>query len=226
MPAASAPPTFPFPPSLPLPVVGVVLTGGASTRMGCPKALLPMPDGLPLAARQVLTLLQAGCKSVLVVGGAHFDPISDALAALPAFAGLPWRLLLNPNWRKGRITTVQTALHALKSPYLASAALFLPVDAAGIRPETLFLLLSAFQKGLGERKTPLRPTYNGQKGNALLVPAAQFEAILALPPTDRLDQWAAPRALPVPLPDPALLANCNTPAQWSDLRGNLARESR
>lgn len=57
-------------------MVGVVLTGGASRRMGRTKALIEI-DGVPMAARAADALRVAGCESVLAYGG---DP--DELASL------------------------------------------------------------------------------------------------------------------------------------------------
>lgn len=60
-------------------MVGVVLTGGASRRMGRTKALIEI-DGVPMAVRVADALRVAGCASVLGYGG---DP--DELSSL----GLP-----------------------------------------------------------------------------------------------------------------------------------------
>ncbi len=57
-------------------MVGVVLTGGASRRMGRTKALIEI-DGVPMAVRVANALRFAGCASVLGYGG---DP--DELASL------------------------------------------------------------------------------------------------------------------------------------------------
>lgn len=57
-------------------VPGVVLTGGASRRMGRNKALIRI-DGTPLADRVAATLRRGGCEPVVAIGG---DP--ELLAAL------------------------------------------------------------------------------------------------------------------------------------------------
>jgi molybdenum cofactor guanylyltransferase len=63
--------------------VGVVMTGGASRRMGRDKATLAI-DGVPMASRVADRLVQAGCQPVLCVGGDEgalralgFDVIAD-----------------------------------------------------------------------------------------------------------------------------------------------------
>lgn len=60
-------------------LVGAILTGGSSRRMGTTKALIEI-DGVPMAARVAAALRAAGCSSVLALGG---DP--DELEPL----GLP-----------------------------------------------------------------------------------------------------------------------------------------
>lgn len=192
-------------------VAGVVLSGGASSRMGSPKALLPVAGGMPLAARQALTLHEAGCSPVCLVTGRHDAEIRAALGAVGALASIGLEIHENSDWAQGRATSVQRALRAVGGR--AAAALLMPVDAVGIRADTLAAVVAAFREGDGTR--PLRPTYDGQKGNALLIPAARFAEVLALPADARIDAWAAPLAVPVPCDDPALLANCNTPADWA-----------
>jgi molybdopterin-guanine dinucleotide biosynthesis protein A len=52
-------------------MVGAVLTGGASRRMGRTKALIEL-DGVPMARRVADALALAGCTSVIASGG---DPV-------------------------------------------------------------------------------------------------------------------------------------------------------
>jgi molybdenum cofactor guanylyltransferase len=49
-----------------LPLHGLVLAGGHSTRMGADKATLMHPDGRPLARRTLDMLEQAGCETVVI----------------------------------------------------------------------------------------------------------------------------------------------------------------
>ncbi|HEY7628192.1 MAG TPA: molybdenum cofactor guanylyltransferase [Ilumatobacteraceae bacterium] len=57
-------------------VLGAVLCGGSSTRMGSDKATLPV-DGVPMARRVADSLLAAGCAPIVAVGGD-----ADRLASL------------------------------------------------------------------------------------------------------------------------------------------------
>lgn len=194
-----------MPPAVPSPPAGVVLSGGASRRMGRPKALLPWGGGT-LAEAQLAALETAGCVPCRIVTGAHDAPIRAALGGE--------RCIFNARWEEGRATSLQAALRALPR---ASGWLFLPVDAAGVRPATLRALLHAARSSPAEA---WRPCCNGRPGYALWIPSALFRGILSLPPDARLDEWAAPRARRLECGDPALLRNLNTPEDWETLAGN------
>ncbi|CAN5787101.1 molybdenum cofactor guanylyltransferase [soil metagenome] len=60
-------------------VVGAVLCGGASRRMGTPKALVEV-DGVPMAARVAGAMSQAGAGRIVLVGG---DPAWSTRLHLP-----------------------------------------------------------------------------------------------------------------------------------------------
>jgi molybdopterin-guanine dinucleotide biosynthesis protein A len=80
-------------------MLGVVLAGGESRRMGRDKALVEV-NGLPLWRRQVTVLLDAGAQRVVVVrrrgqesieyGDCHFDVFQDSgpLAGIHAALGI------------------------------------------------------------------------------------------------------------------------------------------
>ena len=65
----------------PMPVAGAVLVGGASRRMGRPKALIEV-DGSPMVVRVAAALSAGGCAPVRLIGG---------LATLPDDVGYPRR---------------------------------------------------------------------------------------------------------------------------------------
>ena len=49
-------------------LIGAVLCGGASRRMGTDKAFIEI-DGVPMARRVASALADAGCESIYAVGG-------------------------------------------------------------------------------------------------------------------------------------------------------------
>lgn len=83
--------------------IGVVLAGGASRRMGTPKATLGLA-GRPLAARAVDLLAAAGLEAVVV---------SKAGSPLPA---LEARVIAEPDEPRHPLTGIVTALREMRRP--------------------------------------------------------------------------------------------------------------
>lgn len=194
---------------------GIILAAGASSRMGRAKALLDLPSGKVLAQHQADILMAAGLTDVIVVLGHGMEAIAAKLDD-PRI-----RIAYNPAWERGRISSLQVGL---RSSGAADGALVLPVDSAGVKPDTLRRVLDAAGRSPA---LAIRPTYEGRPGRLLWIAAALFEEILGVEPTPdfRLDDWIADRATPLPVDDPAILHNVNTPDEWARVRDALG-ESR
>ncbi len=100
---------------------GVVLAGGASSRMGTDKALIPW-QGVPLARHMAATLAEAGCAPVVQIGG-------DAATGVAVVADR------HPG--QGPLGGVLTACAELGAPWLMVAA----CDLGLLRPATVRRLL-------------------------------------------------------------------------------------
>lgn len=176
--------------------------------MGSPKALLRGRAGLPLAALQAQTLRAGGCDPVAVVLGSEIARIRRELPEdLPTVE--------NPRWAQGRASSLQAGIRAFPE---ADGFLFLPVDAAGVSPETVRAILTA----AAEAPAGIwRPEYQGRVGHLLWIPREPARALLQLPAEARIDEWVRPLARMLVLDDPAILRNVNTPAEWAALAGSL-----
>lgn len=181
---------------------GILLAAGASTRMGQPKALLKLPGGATLAEDQANRLRLAGCRDVWMVVGAHAEAILDRQHGIP--------IAYNPAWASGRWSSVRAGLMAAD---VAGGYLLLPIDSAGIRPATLRALLDAADTASA---LALRPVHHGRPGRCLWLSRRLRDRLLATEaaPETRLDEWVAPYQHPVPVEDPAILNNLNTPGDW------------
>ncbi|MDR0993980.1 MAG: nucleotidyltransferase family protein [Verrucomicrobiota bacterium] len=182
--------------------VGIVLAAGASSRMGRPKALLCDPDAVPLAARQARVLQEGGCSSTAVVLGCAAEALRPHLP--PAL-----EIRVNARWSQGRVSSMQTGMQAFPD---AAGWLFLPVDAAGVKPTTIRMLLDAAEK---DPAHIWRPTYKGEKGNLLWIPACLAQRMALLSADARMDEWVEPMARRLEMPDAAVLRNVNTPEEWA-----------
>ena len=187
---------------------GIVLAAGASQRMGSPKALLRGRDGVPLAAVQAAVLSAGGCAAVAVVLGSESERIRGELPE-----GL--RTVENARWAQGRASSLQAGIGAFPG---VDGFLFLPVDAAGVKAETIRAVLAAAEREPG---AIWRPVHGGEKGNLLWVPQAAGRELLRLPAEARVDEWARTRSRKLEVDDAAILRNLNTPEEWAAVRESM-----
>ena len=112
------------------PPFGVVLTGGASRRMGRTKALVEI-DGVPMAAMVAASLRAAGCVRVVAVGG---DPGELAALDLP--------VLPDDHPGEGPLTGLATAMRVFEMHGLADL-LVVACDLPFVGPADLGRLVQA-----------------------------------------------------------------------------------
>ena len=79
----------------------LLLSAGASTRMGTAKALLDW-DGRPLLQHQIDALIEAGCDPVIVVLGHQADLIRSHITCRT-----PCRTVVNHRYSEGRASSVR-----------------------------------------------------------------------------------------------------------------------
>lgn len=185
----------------------VILAAGRSTRMGHPKALTLLPDGLRALERVVGTCEAAGVPLPLVVLGEHHDEVR---AALPHLDGRV-RWLRNPRPDAGRTGSLQCGLAAASAP----AVLVLPIDHPLVAPETLARLL----------ETPgawVVPARGDRGGHPLKLAGVALSAVLSAPPSVPLRDVPAMMGLEpvrVPVDDPGILQNLDAPGDVAALHG-------
>lgn len=184
-------------------IAAVVLAAGASTRMGRPKALLRHGERSFVACAVDLATL-AGCAPIVVVTGAQ--AIDEPLAA---------RIVENPGWPLGQLSSLQRGLAALADP---SGVLVLTVDRPHLQPATIVALVAAFGDA---PECVWQPEHAGQRGHPLIWPAALLPALRALPPDGDprplLREHAALRRS-LAVDDPATLDNLDRPEDLARLR--------
>ncbi|MCZ9883217.1 nicotine blue oxidoreductase [Arthrobacter sp. B2a2-09] len=124
--------------SSPAPTIGVLLAGGAGTRLGLgPKALLPF-RGQTLVEVLAKTLLDSGCRQVVVVLGAGAEDVRHA-------TDLGEYLVVdNPEWASGMASSFRTGVAAAAPGHNVLVAL---VDQPGLTPGVVARLLAAHQPG-------------------------------------------------------------------------------
>jgi len=187
-------------------VAALLLAAGESRRMGKPKSLLEW-RGQPLLAYQVRQLHQAGVGEVVVVAG------HDAGRVRAVAEGAGARVVVNPSYRDGRATSLRVGAEAL--PPDVETVLILSVD----QPRTAAVhrrLIDAHQAAGALITTPL---HAGRGGHPILLAGSLLEELrLVTEATEGLRalvrRYDAQR-LRVPMDDPSVLLEFNTPAEYA-----------
>ncbi len=172
-------------------VHAVILTGGASRRMGRPKALLPWKNGTFISFW--VDTLTAHCESVTVVTGAHHDVIARAV---PESA----RVAHATDWRRGMRASLRHGSRATP----AGDLLIAHVDRPTVSPETVAMLVH------DSASCPILPRYRGTLGHPIRVPQwfrPRLERMDTTPLRDLLNRM---RCKPLDVNDQGVRANINT----------------
>ncbi|HLT35947.1 MAG TPA: nucleotidyltransferase family protein [Enhygromyxa sp.] len=191
-------------------VAALILAGGASARMGQPKALLEL-DGLSFVEQGVAAVRAGGCARVIVVDGAHR---LDGLA----LAGV--ELVHNDRWQLGPLSSVQVGLRrALELEPGLAGLLVHHVERPRVRGQTIAGLLAASEREPG---TLWQPSVGGRSGHPMLWPGELFDALLGLDPARDSARTlvrgaAAGLRRKLAVDDRGVLDNIDTPADLARL---------
>ncbi len=145
----------------------LVLAAGASTRMGQPKAALPLPDGHTFLSRAVHTLLEAGFPRVVVVTGSHDDVVRGAWGG----SAQAIRFVSNPEWELGQLTSLLAGLDAVEVPALEGILVTL-VDVPLVAIDTVRAITDAWCR---TRAPVVRPARGGLHGHPVIFDRAVFD---------------------------------------------------
>ena len=155
----------------PRPVVhAVLLAAGRSSRMGGPNKLMADFEGEPLLARTAARVLASQVAGTVVVLGHQAD------RARAALEGLAVDLVVNPDFASGLSSSLKAGIGAL--PETAAGALVVLGDMPGVTVADLDRLIAAFQAAEGQ--AIVRATFNGKRGNPVILPRSLFSGIEAL----------------------------------------------
>ena len=150
-------------------VGAVLLAAGESRRMGAPNKLALPVEGQPLLRRAALTLLDSDVGEIVVVLGHESDRAREMLRDLPL------KLVDNPHYRDGQMSSVHCGLAALEQP--AEGVMICLADQPRLTtPDVNYLV----ERYLNACTLPvLVPVFEGRRGNPIVIAYAQRAAILA-----------------------------------------------
>lgn len=157
-------------------IFAVVLSAGESSRMGRPKALLPI-EGQTFIEKIVGALKQSTVGKVIVVIGHNAEEMRARIAHLPA------EILVNSNYKSGQLSSLQTAVRRLESEADCDALLVHLVDHPYIDPALVDEMIRRFYES---KKLIVVPCRQGRRGHPVIFARELFAELLDAP----LDQGA------------------------------------
>jgi CTP:molybdopterin cytidylyltransferase MocA len=181
----------------------IILSGGASARMGSPKALIDV-GGRTLLEDQVQRLRTAGIERIGVVIGAHAKEIRAAHPALD----VDW--IENRNWANGHFSSVRCGLQGMMPAGCnVSGILILPVDVPGVPPDVMKKIVD---EGTRSGRN-IVPTFQFQRGHPVFISTETAREIgSGSAKFDRLDLIleSSPDTLKIEVGSDAVLRNVNS----------------
>jgi len=150
-------------------LAAVILSGGASSRMGSPKALLAY-QGRPFLEHLLEVTVHPQIGPRRVVLGADAEPIAKAINLKAD------EIVINAEWEKGQLTSVQAALRSL--PAGTDGILLCLIDHPLISAVLIQELIERFYKS---GKPIVLPIYEGRRGHPLIFAASLYDELLRAP---------------------------------------------
>lgn len=155
-------------------LAAAILSAGESSRMGRPKALLPY-RGRTFLEHLIEVTRHPRVGVTRIVLGAGADAIRQHLLAVgEAGAADPANFLVNAEWPKGQLSSIQCAVRSLPQG-LTEGIMLCPVDHALVSAEVIERLIAEFDS---KRAAIVLPTFEGRRGHPVIFRASLYEELL------------------------------------------------
>lgn len=189
--------------------VAIILAAGEARRMAHPKALIEHEGGKSFLQSLASTFGKAGCSIIGVLG-------KDSEAVREQHPGL--ELVEAERWQEGPLASVKVGLEAALEAG-ADVVLLHPVDMPALRASTLKSLL----KLMGEGDEVLRPEFEGAPGWPLVLSRAAVDRLRTAEGSQLEPVLTGIKVRRVPVKDPGVVVNINTPETYERLFGMAPR---
>jgi len=155
-------------------IAAVVLSAGESSRMGSPKALLPI-SGVPFIEEIVRALKGTKIDRIIVVLGHHAEEIQKRIAHLPV------TFVVNRDYAKGQLSSLIVAIRSLaaeKTTEKIDGVLVHLVDHPFISPALVDHMIDRFYE---TKKLIVIPRCGGRRGHPVIFSSRLFPELLSAP---------------------------------------------
>lgn len=155
-------------------IVAIVLSAGESSRMGNPKALLPI-GGVSFIERIVEGFRATKVGRIVVVLGHRAAQLRKEIVKLPV------TIVLNGDYAQGQLSSLNAAIRTLaaqKPPEDVAAILVHLVDHPFVSPALVDQMIERFY---ASKKLIVVPRYKGRRGHPVLFSSGLFAELLNTP---------------------------------------------
>jgi molybdenum cofactor cytidylyltransferase len=149
----------------------VILSGGASQRMGSPKALLPY-QGRPFLEHLIAVTSHPKIGARRIVLGAHAELIADAVRLAAD------EVVINGEWEKGQLSSIKAGIRSL--PAGTDGMILCLIDHPLISATLVDELIERFY--LGSTPPPIvLPIYQRKRGHPVIFSSGVYEELMTAP---------------------------------------------
>jgi molybdenum cofactor cytidylyltransferase len=152
-------------------IIAVVLSAGESSRMGRPKALLPI-EGQNFIERIVGALTQSQADRLVVVLGHNADEMRRQIEHLPV------EIVMNTDYKNGQLSSLQSAIRYIEKENRCDGMLVHLVDHPYIDRRLVDLMIQRFYE---TKKLIVVPRHQQKRGHPVIFSRALFEELLSAP---------------------------------------------
>ena len=152
-------------------IIGVVLSAGESSRMGRPKALLPI-EGQRFIERIIRVLGLSRVGRTIVVLGHHAEQLRGQIEHLPV------EIVINPDYQSGQLSSLQAAIRHLERDDRCAGMLVHLVDHPFIDVALVDKLIEGFFE---TKKLIVVPRYKEKRGHPVIFSRELFAELLNAP---------------------------------------------
>jgi CTP:molybdopterin cytidylyltransferase MocA len=183
-------------------LAAVILSGGASSRMGSPKALLAY-QGRPFLEHLLEVTMHPHIGVRRVVLGAHAEPIAKNIALSAD------EIVINEAWESGQLSSIQSAIRSL--PEGTDGLLLCLIDHPLISRALVDELIVRFYAAPAKIVLPI---YEARRGHPVIFSSLLYQELLEAPADKgaRAVVWAhAAEVVELPTTEQGCVLNLNDP---------------